>query len=161
MIYLLAITIILLFLSYIKDKGKTGKALKIALKRLIKILPSFSSMLILVAIILYLVPEEVISHYLGKGNILLSTIMALFLGSLTFLPGFIVFPLCGILSTKGVPFMVLSAFTTTLMMVGIVTFPLEKEYLGVKTTIIRNVIGLIIAVIVAIITGFFFGDIGV
>jgi len=55
--------------------------------------------------------------------------------------------------------MVLSAFTTTLMMVGILTFPIEKEYFGIKVTIIRNVISLFIALIVAVITGIFFGEI--
>ncbi len=75
------------------------------------------------------------------------------------MPGFITFPLCGILVEKGVTYMVLSAFSTTLMMVGIVTFPIEKEYLGVKVAIIRNVISFCIALCVAFITGFFFGEI--
>jgi len=55
--------------------------------------------------------------------------------------------------------MVLSAFTTTLMMVGIITFPLEKEYFGVKVTVIRNTISFFIALIVAVITGIFFGEV--
>ncbi len=36
--------------------------------------------------------------------------------------------------------MVLAAFTTTLMMVGVMTYPVEKEYFGAKVTIIRNLI---------------------
>jgi uncharacterized membrane protein YraQ (UPF0718 family) len=60
---------------------------------------------------------------------------------------------------KGVSYMVLSAFTTTLMMVGVFTFPIEKEYFGVKVAIIRNVIGLFVALIVALMTGIFFGEI--
>ena len=55
--------------------------------------------------------------------------------------------------------MVLSAFTTTLMMVGVLTYPIEKEYLGTKVTIVRNVIGFFIALIVAVMTGIFFGEI--
>ena len=55
--------------------------------------------------------------------------------------------------------MVLSAFTTTLMMVGVLTFPIEKEYFGVKVAVIRNVIGLFIALSVAVATGIFFGEI--
>ena len=54
--------------------------------------------------------------------------------------------------------MVLSAFTTTLMMVGILTYPVEIEYFGVKVTIIRNVISFFIALIVALSIGFFFGE---
>ena len=47
---------------------KTSKAIKIALKRFINILPAFLSMLILVSIILFLVPDKVILTYLGKNN---------------------------------------------------------------------------------------------
>ena len=54
--------------------------------------------------------------------------------------------------------MVLSAFTTTLMMVGILTYPIEKNYFGTKVTIIRNLISLFIALIVALSIGVFFGE---
>jgi uncharacterized membrane protein YraQ (UPF0718 family) len=55
--------------------------------------------------------------------------------------------------------MVLSAFTTSLMMVGIVTFPIERSYFGTKVTLIRNFMSLLIAILIAIITGFCFGEI--
>jgi uncharacterized membrane protein YraQ (UPF0718 family) len=55
--------------------------------------------------------------------------------------------------------MVLSAFTTTLMMVGVLTVPLEKKYFGMKVTIIRNSASFFIALIVALMTGLFFGEI--
>ncbi|MGD8229878.1 MAG: hypothetical protein PVI20_19025, partial [Desulfobacteraceae bacterium] len=59
----------------------------------------------------------------------------------------------------GVLYMVLSAFTTTLMMVGILTFPIEKAYFGPKVTILRNVLSFLVALIVAVMTGIFFGEI--
>jgi len=55
--------------------------------------------------------------------------------------------------------MVLSAFTTTLMMVGVLTYPIEKEYFGAKVAVIRNLISLFIAFVVALMTGVFFGEI--
>ncbi len=55
--------------------------------------------------------------------------------------------------------MVLSAFTTTLMMVGVLTYPIEKEYFGMKVTVIRNVISFFIAIIVALVIGIFFGEV--
>lgn len=75
------------------------------------------------------------------------------------MPGFIAFPLCGILLKKGVSYMVLSALSTTLMMVGVLTYPIEKEYFGMRVTVIRNVMSFIIAVIVAFITGIFYGEV--
>lgn len=159
MYYTYAITGSILLFSFIINKEKTIKAIKISFVKFKKIFPTFITMLILVSTILFLFPDEVISSYLGNSNKFISVLLASFIGSITLMPGFVAFPLCGILLTKGVPYMVLSAFTTTLMMVGIITFPIEKEYFGVKVTIIRNIISLFIALIVAVITGIFFGEI--
>lgn len=153
------LTILALLISVFKNVEKTSKAIKIALKRFINILPAFLSMLILVSIILFLVPDKVILTYLGNNNKFIGIILASFFGSVTLMPGFIAYPLCGILLNKGVSYMVLSAFSTTLMMVGILTYPIEKEYFGTKVTIIRNLFSFFIAVIVALITGIFFGEI--
>ncbi len=77
-------------------------------------------------------PDEVISNYLGHSSKSISVCLASFFGSITIMAGFIAFPLSGILLTKGVPYVVLSAFTTTLMIVGILTYPIEKKYFGQK-----------------------------
>jgi len=158
MIYLYIGTVTALVLSFVVNPSKTIKALKIALKRFVAILPAFLTMLILVSVILFLVPDQMISRYLGGNNRTISLTAASLFGSVTFMPGFIAFPLAGILLTKKVAYMVISAFTTTLMMVGIVTVPLEKTYFGLKITILRNLIGYLIAIITALATGFFFGE---
>jgi len=75
------------------------------------------------------------------------------------MPGFIVFPLAGILVDRGVPYMIIASFSITLMMVGILTYPIEKAYLGARVTIIRNLISFVIALVVAIIIGVVFGEI--
>ena len=159
MYYLYVITAFALSLSFIANRKKTLMAIKIAVRKFINILPAFLTMLILVSVILYLVPDKVISNCLGNNNKFVSMIFASVLGSITLMPGFIAFPLCGILLKKGVPYMVLSAFTTTLMMVGVLTYPIEKEYFGVKVTVIRDTISFFIAIIVALMTGIFFGEV--
>jgi len=159
MYWLYAITGLALIVSLIASREKTFKALKISGKRFAHILPAFLIMLILVSIVLFLFPDEIISDYLGGNNKFIGVLVASFLGSITLMPGFITFPLAGILLKKGVAYMVLSAFTTTLMMVGVLTYPIEKQYFGVKVTIMRNSISLLIALIIAIVTGIFFGEI--
>jgi len=159
MYYLYIATGLALLISFIANRDKTLKAVKIAFGKFINILPAFLSMIILVSIILFLTPDKVISNYLGKDNIFTGVLFASFFGSITLMPGFIAFPLCGILLKKGVLYMVLSAFSTTLMMVGVLTYPIEKEYFGIKVTIIRNIISFFIALIVAVMTGIFFGEI--
>ena len=159
MYYLYIVTGVALFASIIASREKTLRAFKIAVKRLVKILPAFLIMLILVSTVLFLVPDEFIVRHLGTTNKFTGVLLAALIGSATLMPGFIVFPLCGILLEKGVQYMVLAAFTTTLMMVGVLTYPIEKEYFGVKVTIIRNAISLVIALVVAVIIGIFFGEV--
>jgi len=159
MYWLYVLTGVLLIVSVIANKGKTLQALKISFRRLLQIAPAFLLMLVLVSITLFLVPDTLISAYLGVDNKLAGLVWASLLGSITLMPGFIAFPLAGLLLKKGVAYMVISAFTTTLMMVGVLTFPIEKQYFGIKVTVVRNALSLLIAFIVAIVTGFFFGEI--
>jgi uncharacterized membrane protein YraQ (UPF0718 family) len=158
--YLYIATLLALVLSFVKDSKKTVKAIKLAGKKLTKILPAFVLMLILVSVVLFLVPDKMIVDSIGNKNNLSSLFLSSFFGSITIMPGFIAFPLAGIMLKKGVGYMVLSGFTTTLMMVGIITYPLEKEYFGARATILRNCISFLIAIMVAITIGFFFGEFG-
>ena len=159
MYWLYIVTGVAVLISFIASSEKTLRAVKITIKRFTSILPAFLIMLILVSIVLFLVPDIVISNYLGADNKLSGVLLSSFLGSIILMPGFIAYPLCGILLSKGVPYMVLSAFVTTLMMVGVLTYPIEKEYFGIRVTIIRNVLSLFIALIIAVMTGIFFGEI--
>lgn len=159
MLYLYIISAILLLLSFIKSRDKTRIAVKIALKKFVNILPAFLLMLVLVSVALYFLPEETITEILGGSNKHLSVWLASLMGSVAVMPGFIAFPLSGILLKEGASYMALSAFTTTLMMVGVLTFPIERQCLGVKVGIIRNVISFAIAIIVAYMTGILFSEI--
>ena len=158
MYYLYIATGLAVLISVILDRKKTLVALNIAWKKFIAILPAFLTMLILVSIVLFIVPDTMISQYLGNESRFTGIICASLFGSITLMPGFVAYPLCGILLKKGVSYMVLAAFTTTLMMVGILTYPVEKEYFGVKVTIIRNVVSFFIALLIALAIGIFFGE---
>ena len=158
MIVTYLLTGFILLISFILNKQKTFRAIRIALTKFKQIAPAFTVMLIFVSIVLFLFPDEIISRYLSHSSKALSLFLASLIGSITIMPGFVAFPLSGILLAKGVSYMVLSAFTTTLMMVGIITFPIEREYFGVKVTIMRNILSFFIAIIVALATGIIFGE---
>ncbi len=160
MYYLYAATALALLISLIADRKKTFTAIRIAYTRLVLITPAFFTMLILVSIVLFLVPDRMISEYLGNNDQFTGVILASLFGSVTLMPGFIAYPLCGILLKKGVSYMVVSAFTTTLMMVGVLTYPVEKAYFGTKVTLIRNAISFLIALLVALSIGYYFGELG-
>ena len=159
MYVLYIITGLALVISFIASREKTFRAAKMAARRFVNILPVFLIMLILVSVALYLIPDESIRVYLGVENKYLAVLAASLLGSVIIMPGFISFPLAGLLLAEGVPYMVLSAFTTTLMMVGVLTFPVEKAYLGTQVTVVRNVISFFIALVIALVTGIFFGEV--
>ena len=158
MISLYIIMVILLIISFVFDKEKTYKSLQRGWMKITKILPGYLKLLILLSLIL-LVPEEILVKFLGGNNIFLGLILGLIVGSITMMPGFIAYPLAGILVSRGVSYMVIAAFISTLMLVGILTYPVEKEYMGVKATIYRNIAGFIIGAIIALAAGVFYGEV--
>ncbi len=157
--YIYVITAIIVIVSLFADYQKTLSGLKIAWQRFFQVIPAFLVMLIAVSILLFLLPVSTITSQLGNSSKWYGVLSASILGAVTIMPGFIAFPLCGLLLKKGLHYMLLSAFSTTLMMVGVVTYPLEKKYLGVKATLLRNVLSFIVAIIVALVTGIFYGEV--
>jgi len=127
---LYVMTALALVVSFWAHPGKTRKALEIAVKRFGKLLGEFAVLLILVSLALTALPPKAIMSYLEGPGLLVGTLLASLVGSITFIPGFISYPLAGILHSRGVPYTVLAAFVTTLMMVGVVTFPLEQRIFG-------------------------------
>ncbi len=158
MIVVYFLTALALAASVLKSPDKTKLALAIGWSRFSKVAPTFLQIVCLASVVLTFMPNDMIASYLGTQNRWMALVIAAALGSITILPGFIAFPLAGSLLSKGAAYMVLSAFTTTVMMVGILTIPLEKRYFGLKVTLIRNLAGLGIALAVALVTGWVFGE---
>ncbi len=147
-----------LVISFIADRRKTLKALRIALKKILNILPAFGLMLVIVSAVLYFLPQDVIARQLDSGSSIRNIGIAAVLGSVAMLPGFIAFPLCGLLRDSGVSWAVIGAFSTSLMLVGVISFPVEKHYLGTKTALLRNCIALLMSIIIALLIGLLYGE---
>ncbi|MDA3951099.1 MAG: hypothetical protein PF508_17965 [Spirochaeta sp.] len=158
MIGLYIVTGVLLVVSFIADREKTVRGVKIGIKKFRTILPNYLKLLILIAIVLFFA-EGLIVRYLGQENALIGLLAALVLGSVTIMPGFIAYPLAGVLVNRGVLYMVVAGFVITLQMVGVLTYPVEKEYLGVKATVIRNGMSFVIAAIISLAIGLIFGEV--
>jgi len=106
--------------------------------------------LLLIGLILTLIPKETIKSLLGGTNVLLSTIGSAIVGTITLIPAFIAFPFVGSLKDNGANIVTITAFLTTLTMVGFITFPLEKQTFGLKFTIYRNSISFVAAIFIAL-----------
>lgn len=152
------VTAIAVVISFCFDSAKTAAGIRLGAKKFRKILPTFLKLLIFVAVVLFF-SERLIVDYLGQDNLLLGLATGLTLGSVTMMPGFISYPLAGVLVEKGVAYMVVASFVTSLMMVGVLTYPVEKEYFGVRATLTRNLTSLVIALIISVAIGFFYGEI--
>ena len=146
-------TIGLLLFSFIKDKGKTKEALKKAFFMGKGMALSIFAVIFAIGFVLAVLPPEKIAVFIGKQNVFLATVLAAAFGAITLVPAFIAFPLIGTLSKAGVGIMPSVAFLTTLTMVGVATFPLERKTFGTKFTITRNVLSFVFAIIIAVIMG--------
>lgn len=150
MLELTLITLVFVCVSLVKDRDKTWQGIKKGLSMFIRLLPALVTMLMMVAVILWIIPEETIVRYLGTGSGASGWALAALFGSVSLIPGFIAFPLSSVLIKSGVAYSTIAVFITTLMMVGIVTLPLESRYFGLKTALVRNLLSLV----AALLTGF-------
>ena len=156
--YLYPIAIILLIISFIFNKIKTWQAIKLAWKKLSSILPRFLTMISILAVVSLIFPVEKIGDLLNDHSNWLGLLLALGIGSMVFVPGFIAYPLAAVLLENGVPYYIIAGFTTSLMLVGFASLPVEITYFGKKSAILRNITGLVISLVIAIAIGFIYGE---
>lgn len=150
---LYAVTLLLLALSFRKNRQKTVLALKKSWKSFEGILPQFLSILMLVGIMLAVVDKSLISRLLGADSGVMGMAAAAIVGSVTLIPGFIAFPLAASLLAAGAGYGQTAMFLTTLMMVGLVTLPLEATYFGRRLAIQRNLLAFVYAVLSSVLLG--------
>jgi len=116
-------------------------------------LPEFLVVITLVGILIAAINPEVISQIIGSNSGWLGVVLASIVGSVTLIPGFIAFPTAALLLEGGAGYMQIGAFVSTLMMVGIVTLPVEIKYFGKKITYMRNGLAFVFSYLVAFIIG--------
>lgn len=140
-------------LSWRKDKQKTKQALNKAWKAFENILPQLLGVLILVGIMLALLKPETISTLLGRESGWVGVGLAALIGAVTLIPGFIAFPLAAMLMRGGAGAMQMGAFISTLMMVGVITLPVEIKYFGRRMALLRNGMAFLFSLLVAWVIG--------
>ena len=152
-IALYLVTGTLLCISFFKNKEKTKKALKKAWKAFENILPQFLGVIVLVGIMMALFNPDFISRIIGNESGWWGVIISAVIGAVTLIPGFIAFPMAALLLEGGAGYTQIAAFVSTLMMVGIVTIPVEMKYFGKRLTLWRNVLAFIFSLLIAFIVG--------
>lgn len=150
-IILYGLTAVLLIVSFFKDRKKTYKGIKKGVKSFLKLMPVLIPTFMFIGILLAVVTPEFISRLLGEESGILGIISGLTVGSITFMPPFVAYPLGVELLENGGAYPQVAGFLVALMSVGIVYYVLESKTFNVKVTILRNVISLIGAIIVVLI----------
>ena len=152
-IIFISLSVVLSALSFILDREKTLAGFKKGWKMFRNVLFPFLGILILVSVLLYFIPPNVISQYLGANSGVIGFSIAALVGSITLIPGFISYPIAAGLIQQGASYAVVATFMTTLMMVGVVTLPLEIRYFGKKVAITRNIMNFVAAVVIGLVVG--------
>lgn len=137
---LYTLTIMLLILSFIKDRAKTKRALKKSWRMFVSVLPQFIAILGLTGLILAYMDRETIQKLIGTGSGGAGLAGAALVGAVALMPVLIAFPLVSELLKNGAGLMQMTVFLSTLTSVGLATLPLESKYLGKKTAVLRNLL---------------------
>lgn len=152
-IILYGLTAILLIVSFFKSKAKTKESLQKAWKSFKNILAPMLGILTSVGLIIAVLNPKVISQIIGGSSGYFGVGLAAIIGSITLIPGFIAFPTASILLENGAGYMQIGAFVSSLMMVGLLTIPIEIKFFNKKSTLIRNGLAFVFSIFVAFIIG--------
>jgi uncharacterized membrane protein YraQ (UPF0718 family) len=137
-----------LLISLVANPGKTRASLLKGARMFWGVLPTLLGVLAVVSLVLAAVTPAMLERILaGDGPV--PFVAALGIGSVALMPGFIAYPLAGLLRQNGAATPVLAAFITSLMMVGVLTLPLEARFFGWRVSLLRNVLSFVGAVLVA------------
>jgi uncharacterized membrane protein YraQ (UPF0718 family) len=129
-----------LTLSWRSDQGKTRAALAKARASLLMILSPLASVILLVTLALTALPPSLLSRLVGAESGLPGALLASVAGSVTLIPGFAAFPMARMLLDNGAGIVQVGVLVSTLMMVGVVTLPMERSIFGWKAALARNVL---------------------
>jgi len=153
MVVLSMLVAVALIASAVADRRKTVAGLRRALAMFLTVLPPLLAVLCLVSVSLWFLPPDRIRSLFAGESKAMAMVAAAVVGSIALIPGFVAYPLSGMLVSSGVSLDVVAVFVTTLMMVGVLTLPVEIRYFGVRTAVLRNALALAGALVVGLLMG--------
>ena len=152
-------TYIILFINFIinnfiiKDKNKTKSAIISAVKSFENILPQFLFIIVTIGIILAFINPNTISKIIGSNSGFIGVILSAILGSITMMPTFVAFSLGNTLLLNGAGYSQVGTLVSTLVLVGMMTYTLESQYIGKRAAFLRNFIGFLFSILAGILLG--------
>lgn len=148
---LYSLALIFIAISFVKSRERTFKSLKKAFMMFKGLLPEILTIMLFIGLSLAILTPEKISVLIGEQSGILSIIGATIIGSIALIPSFIAFPLGATLLENGAGYPQVAAFISTLMAIGIISYPMEKKMFGNTFAMTRNVGALVFSIIFTII----------
>ncbi len=135
------------------------EALHGALRSLLAIAPMLFAVIGLVGLFDVFVTPEML-HSLFIGNALYDALMGTLVGGISVGQPFLSYIIGGELLKEGVSYYAISAFILAWVTLGLVQLPLEWSLFGGRFTIIRNLLALLFAMLIAFVTTVTIGVLG-
>jgi uncharacterized membrane protein YraQ (UPF0718 family) len=129
---LLAATAALLVYSAVRDREKTKKALRVALKQFLNVLPFFLAVFAVIGLFEVLLTPKQIETWLGAGQGALAVVYAAAFGGLATGPPAAVFPLGQYLLSQHASVAAVATLLIAWVAVGTVTLPAEIRFFGAR-----------------------------
>ena len=150
-LFLYGLSLVLLLFSFSRDRKKTRMALKKGWKAFVGLVPLLLPLFLIVGVLLAVVSPSMIQTLLGESSGFMGVIAGLLMGSVAFMPPFVVYPLAAELLEQGAGYPQIAAFVTTLMGVGLVYWAAETEFFGRRLTLLRNSLAFVASALVALV----------
>lgn len=147
------LALIMLIIAFIKDRSRAWKALRMAGRSFLRILPTILTVVVLMGLIVGLITPDKLAQWLGGKSGVTGVLLTGMAGAVLHIPSLIAFPMAGSLLRSGASVTIIATFVATLTMIGVVTFPLEVKELSKRFALLRNGISFIFALALGVLMG--------
>jgi uncharacterized membrane protein YraQ (UPF0718 family) len=151
------IAMVLLYMGYKRGGGAHIEGLKITWDLLIEITPLLIFSFVIAGMIQVLVPDDIISKWVGEESGFRGILIGTAIGSITPSGPFVSMPIAAGFMRSGASIGTVVAFMTAWSLLGIARMPIEVGIMGWQFTLIRLASGVFVFPIVAgLLANFFF-----
>lgn len=150
---LIIVVAVLMVISFVRDKDKTLKAVRIGAQQFWNVLPFFIAVFGLIGLFQVLLTPAMIQRWLGADAGILATLYAAVFGSLATGPPAAVFPLGKFLIAHNASVAAVATLLISWVAVGTITLPAEIRFFGARFAWSRWTLAFVLSIVLGIIMG--------
>lgn len=151
--YILLVAAALLGYSALRSRTKTVKALRVALKQFLSVLPFFIAVFAIIGLLEVVLTPDQIQSWLGAQQGALAPIYAAVLGGLATGPPAAVFPLGQYLLAQHASVAAVATLLIAWVAVGTVSLPAEIRFFGARFAWSRWALTFVLSIVLGLIMG--------